>query len=170
VKPSSGNAKRKPTVLHKLHNTERARTRAQRRLEPKPVGDLDEPPEWLNDSQREGWQYALEHAPLHLLKKIDRGVLALWVVAEDNLRLATITQNRLNERGPDLPLLIRSPVGMVLSPYMDAMDRCAKVMFRCINEMGFSPAARPRIHLDTGETAEDVNPWAQFKVVNGGKD
>jgi phage terminase small subunit len=159
----------KPTSLHKLHNTERARTRKQRTFEPVAEGDLDAPPPWLNKSQREGWQYALEHAPRHLLKMIDRGALTLWVIAEDNLRLATVTQNVLNERSRDLPMLVKSPLGMNTSPYIDIVDRCAKIMFRAIAELGFSPSARPRLKLDAADAPTPENPWAQFKVVTGGR-
>ena len=160
----------KPTALHRLHNTERARTRKAREREPVADGDLVEAPAWFNASQKEGWKYALDNAPRHLLKKIDRGALTLWVVAEDNLRLATITQNALNERSRDLPLLIKSPVGMTVSPYVDILDRCAKIMFRAMGELGFSPAARPRVKMEPGEIGDETtNPWAQFKVLPGGK-
>jgi phage terminase small subunit len=168
MKGNRGGRPAKPTALHKLHNT---KTRTDRRAEPLAEGDLSTAPEWLNASQRQGWDYALDHAPKHLLKMIDRGALALWVIAEDNLRLATVTQNQLNERSRDLPMLIKSPLGMTTSPYIDIVDRCAKIMFRAIAELGFSPAARPRLKLDPADMpAEAENPWSQFKVISGGRD
>jgi hypothetical protein len=50
--------------------------------EPKPDGDLSEAPNWLNEYLRAGWAYALANSPPGLLKRIDRGALVAWVVAE----------------------------------------------------------------------------------------
>lgn len=157
----------KPTALHELHGTDRAYVRAARRSEPKPEGDLSKPPPWLNRSQRDGWRYAIAHAPAHLLKKLDRGMLAAWVVAEDNLRLAVVTQNRLNSERPQLPFMIRSPIGMSISPYFEIIDRATKAMFRAADHLGFSPVSRPRIRLDDDPARE--SPWAQFRVMPGGR-
>ena len=56
--------------------------------EPKPRGNLYDPPDWLTDAQRAGWEYAIESAPFGLLKRLDRSVLTAWVVAEDLHRQA----------------------------------------------------------------------------------
>lgn len=162
----------KPTALHKLHGTERARTRQARANEPMPEGDLDAPPNWLNDTQREGWEYAIRHSPRGMLKLLDRGLLALWVEAEDRHRLATITQNELNAKGKDLPFLVKGPDGLVASPYIDIIDRASKIMFRCADSLGFSPVARPRIKLVSEREQEadaHENPWALLSVIEGGK-
>ena len=58
--------------------------------EPKPSGDLTDPPEWMSESQKQGWIYAIENAPDGLLKKLDRSVLVAWVVAEDLHRQASM--------------------------------------------------------------------------------
>ena len=79
--------KPKPTKLKEL-----AGNPGKRRIaagEPKPEGNLAEPPDWMTDSQRAGWAYALTHAPRGLLKKIDRSALAIWVCAEDLCILKT---------------------------------------------------------------------------------
>ena len=58
--------------------------------EPKPEGELADPPEWMSESQKQGWIYAIENAPDGLLKKLDRSALVAWVVAEDLHRHASI--------------------------------------------------------------------------------
>ncbi len=40
--------------------------------EPVPDGALADPPEWMSESQKAGWNYAIENAPAGLLKKLDR--------------------------------------------------------------------------------------------------
>lgn len=52
------------------------------RNEPQVTGDLRDPPEWMTEEQQEGWRYAIAHAPLGLLKRLDRSALVVWVVAE----------------------------------------------------------------------------------------
>ena len=58
-----------------------------------PAGDLGEPPGWLSAAQREGWRYAVAHAPPGLLSWIDRGLLTIWVVSQDLHRQATTALN-----------------------------------------------------------------------------
>jgi P27 family predicted phage terminase small subunit len=160
----------KPTALHRLHNTGRARTRSRRRQEPQPAGDLNAAPDWFNETQRASWDYAISNCPAGLLKLLDRGVLVLWCEAEDRHRLATMTQNELNRRN-GAPFLVKSPLGMVMSPYVEVIDRAAKTMFKAESEMGFSPASRPRIKVATpaGADATADDPWRALRVIPGGK-
>jgi phage terminase small subunit len=172
-KGNRGGRPPKPTALHKLHNTAPDRKRS---AEPQPIGDLVDPPEWFTDSQVAGWRYAIEHCPKGVLKLLDRGALVLWVEAEDRHRGAMIAQATLNGRSPDLPYLVKGADGLMVSPYVEIIDRAAKIMIRMIGELGFSPAARPRIKLvadaATPETAAaDIrrDPWKFLEVVQGGK-
>jgi P27 family predicted phage terminase small subunit len=159
-------------LLHQLHGTAR-KDRNSNPLEPMPLGDLSEPPSWMTDAQQDGWRYAIQHCPKGLLKLLDRGVLTLWVEAEDRHRSASMAQARLNERGKDLPFLVQSPLGLEVSPYVEVIDKAAKIMFRCISEMGFSPASRPRLRLvpDDADTAKQAqaDPWATLRLIPGGK-
>jgi phage terminase small subunit len=136
-----------PTVLFDLHGRPN-KSRKPNPNEPMPEGNLHDPPEHLTDSQQAGWWYAIEHAPPGLLKMIDRSILVTWVVAEDTHRLATIG---LAKTG----LLIKSPtVGLpIQSPYLPIINRQAGVIKDAINELGFSPAARPRIGAANGHVA-----------------
>lgn len=165
----------KPTALHKLHGTARKSRMRERAAEPIPVGDLTEAPEWLTPSQREGWDYAIAHSPKGILKLIDRSALVLWVEAEDRHRGAIIAQATLNRRAPEAPWLVKGPDGLIVSPYVEIIDRAAKVMVRMMTELGFSPVARPRIRIVQEAAASGappdlrVDPWSALKVIPGGK-
>jgi phage terminase small subunit len=162
----------KPTLLHKLHGTDRPYVRRRAQTEPQPVGDLKDPPEWFDEGQREAWDYAIIHAPAGLMKMLDRGMLALWCEAEDRHRRATIAQAELNRRSRQLPYLIRDKnKELVPSPYVEILDRTARIMFQASDRLGFSPVARPRIKLDEppATSGDATNPWALLKLIPGGK-
>jgi hypothetical protein len=105
---------------------------------------------------------------------VDAGVLALWVCAEDRVRIAEMTQAALNLRSPDLPLLVRTPTGLKISPYVVIANQAAKTMSSAADRLGFSPVARPCIQIapeSPDERAGD-NPWSalrRFPVISGGK-
>lgn len=45
-------------------------------------------------------------------------------------------------------------------------------MLRCAQELGFSPAARPRLKADMPDGQHDEqpdDPWATLRVIPGGK-
>jgi hypothetical protein len=82
-----------PTMLRELHGNPRKVPLPK--FEPKPVGDLSEGPDWFTEDLRAGLAYALTNSPPGLLKRIDRGVLIAWVVAEDLHRQAAIAQAKV---------------------------------------------------------------------------
>lgn len=145
--------KRKPTVLKLVQGTDRADRSNQR--EPKPTGDLKDPLEWLTQSQREGWEYAIQHSPKGLLKLLDRSALAVWVVAEDLHRQAS---ERVAKHG----MLTKAPItGMLIqSPFLPIVNKQAMIMLRAASELGFTPTARARIVMDAEPDADD--PWAKL--------
>ena len=126
-----------PTALHRLHG--RPSKTAPPKLEPKPVGELLDAPGWFNDTQRAGWTHALRHAPPGLLKRLDRGALAVWVVAEDLHHQAAAAQARAH-------LLVRTPDGElpIQSPYLPIINRQALIMLKAASELGFTPVTRGR--------------------------
>jgi len=129
--------KPKPTQLHVLHGN--PSDKRLPRNEPIPPGDLTTPPDWLSDEQKASWRYALSNAPPGMLRRIDRGALAVWTVAEDLHRQATIRQNRIG-------LLVEAPGGSAIqSPYLPVINRQALIMLKAASELGFSPVSRPRI-------------------------
>jgi hypothetical protein len=64
----------------------------------------------MSEGQQAGWRHAVEHAPRGILKAIDRGMLAVWVEAEERHRTAAAMQARLDQ-GPKLPLLTKTKDG-----------------------------------------------------------
>jgi hypothetical protein len=65
--------------------------------EPMPLGGLIDPPEWLTESQKAGWEYAMANAPRRLLKKPGQSGLVAWMVAEDLHRQATTMVARFRD-------------------------------------------------------------------------
>lgn len=71
-------ANRKPTAILEASGAFRKnpKRRADRENEPKPAGPLGNPPDWLNDKERECWREILEEVPPGVLTKSDGIALA----------------------------------------------------------------------------------------------
>lgn len=167
-----------PTTLHKARGTLRAtRHKRDRAGEPLPVGDLVQPPDWLSDTQKETWAYAIEHAPAGLMKKIDLSILLAWVVAYDHHRIATVAQAKFDV-GNGMPLLMKAKGGVPdESPWINVINKSAMRMIRAAAELGFSPAARPRIaagksaHGAVGDgDGTEAKGWGKLRLLTGGKE
>jgi P27 family predicted phage terminase small subunit len=161
-----------PTDLHQLRGTYNPTRHGKDRAgEPVAEGDLaSDAPDWMTEAQQAGWRYAIEHAPRGILKAIDRGMLAIWAEAEERHRTAAVMQAQLDQ-GTKLPLLTKTRDGTAIaSPYIGIMTRAAAIMIKAASELGFSPAARPRLTAQTASSpADEHSPWAQLKVIHGGK-
>ena len=97
---SAGNLNQRTCIL--VEGTFHATKHGKRlKTEPKPVGNLSEPPAWFNEGQREVWSYGLRHAPLGLLKAIDLGTYVAWCVACDTHRLAAEQLAKMGVKGLD---------------------------------------------------------------------
>ena len=131
--------------------------RALNTNEPQPTGDLLEPPEWMTESQKIGWTYAIEIAPAGVLKKLDRSVLVAWVVAEDVHRNAAAMVDKFG-------LLTKAPhTGLpIQSPYLPIVNKQAQIMLKAAEQLGFSPASRSRVQLIEDRPSEADSEWAQF--------
>ena len=142
----------KPTELKILRMGSRQAERLVRKITPTP-GPLDEAPDWLTPDQKLDWQYAIENAPQDVLKRIDKAILAGFIVAADTHRQASIEAARSG-------LLIRSPKQMLptMNPYLPIMNRQMMLMLRAAAELGFTPSARARI--DSGNVpAPEASDW-----------
>lgn len=129
--------------------------RALNRREPKPTGNLYDAPEWLTDAQRTIWNYAIETAPLGLLKRIDQSTLVVWVIAQDMHRQAVAKLN-----AADGAMLIKTPNGMpAQSPYLSIVNKQAQIMLKAAGEMGFTPASRSKVEIDQ---PDDDNGTGQY--------
>ena len=125
--------------------------------EPRPEGDLNDPPEWMSESQKQGWAYAIENAPDGLLKKLDRSALVAWVVAEDLHRQASMMLEKYG-------ILTKTPnTGQPMqSPYLPIVNRQAFIMLKAAEQLGFTPAARSRVQVDEIPVIEGNERWARL--------
>lgn len=146
---------RKPKPSHLRLLDGNAGRRPPNDQEPMPVGELRDPPDWMTESQKDGWRYAIASAPVGLLKCLDRSVLVVWVVAEDLHREAAA---KVSEYGA----VIKSPAGLPMqSPYVGIMNKQAAIMMKAAAEMGFTPSSRSRVRV--GETPSAGNRFANLR-------
>ena len=70
-----------------------------------------------------------------------------------------------------LPLLSKNKDSTaVASPYLGILNRAAALMIKAASELGFSPAARPRLAASAAQDLPDEHsPWVRLKVIHGGK-
>ena len=111
----------------------------------------------MTEGQKAGWNYAVEHAPLGLLKKLDRSVLAAWVVAEDLHR-------RASEQVEKFGILTKAPnTGLpIQSPYLPVLNKQAQIILKAAEQLGFTPASRTRIQVEEPSNRLEHNPWADI--------
>lgn len=143
---------RKPKPTHLKLVEGNAGKRALNKSEPVPQGNLDEPPDWLTEDQKSGWEYAIKHAPLGLLKLLDRSALTVWVVAEDMHRQATIAVGKFG-------LITKSPNKgePMQNPYLPIINRQAQIMMKAASELGFTPSSRSRVEVSGGEIEDPAD-------------
>ncbi len=117
--------------------------------EPEAKGDLFAPPDWMTPGQKLGWAYAIEHAPRGLLRKLDRSLLTVWVVAED---MHAEASQKVQQYG----MVVKTPrQGLPMqSPYLPIMNKQAEVMMRAAAQLGFDPTSRSRITVGSGAQKE----------------
>jgi phage terminase small subunit len=153
--------KPKPTVLHHLQGTFNPTDHRNREREAVAIGDLLTPPRDLSPAQAATWRYAIKHAPATVLKQIDREILRAWC--------ETV------ERHHEAQLLLDAELeneAWVKSPCHRILDRTTMLLVRLAGELGFSPAARPRILIDSGAESASPgtgNPWrGSLRLVGDG--
>ena len=160
--------KKKPTILKLVSGTQR-KHRANPG-EPEPEGGLYSPPDFLTETQKSEWVYAIEHAPLGLLRKLDKRLFMEWVIASTDLDEAEAklrVQGKEVKKGGDVTITISASGAQtkriksetrVMNPWVkirrDAYDR----MLRATCELGFSPTSRSRITL--GGSKKETNRFS----------
>src|SRR5262245_13482567 len=135
----------KPTVLHKLQGTYEPSVHDKKRAhEVVAVGELGEPPPDLTDSEQDEWRHAVAHMPRAVVHTCDRNVLRIWVEASARHNTARMMLARMDEAA-EYKLLIKTKFGYAPNPYNRILLAASQTMFRCAQELGFSPAARVRL-------------------------
>jgi P27 family predicted phage terminase small subunit len=157
----------KPTALHRLQGTWNATNHGRDRVgEAIALGELGKAPSGLTPLERRVWRYAIEHAPPGVLKAIDRDLLMVWCEARARWEVARREQLRLDREAPMKLCIMGSNGNPRPSPYHAILERCAGTMFRAAQELGFSPAARPRIRIAPEPRADEASPWAALRLVS----
>lgn len=147
----------KPPELKILRMTSKKAEKLVKKITPTP-GPLVEAPPWLTEDQKGEWAYAIENAPHQILKKIDKSVLAGYIIAQDTHRKASMAmqQHQLLVKSPDKGILMQNP-------YLPIVNRQMMLMLRAASELGFTPCARARI--DAGKTpATELGDWEDVAV------
>jgi phage terminase small subunit len=141
---------RVPTHLKKL----RATYRAPKKGEGVPAGEaLNTAPKHLTERQRGIWKSSLDAAPEGVLLRIDRDLLAAWVVNVDRQREA----NRQMQTTAD----------------PDELARCHKIvtdtsrlLVALSQALGFSPASRLRIKPEAPENKDEPDSvWSMLRLI-----
>ena len=113
--------------------------------EPRPSGDLKDPPDWFSPRQRIIWDQCIRNAPAGLLKLLDATVLEVFVVAKQIHEDAAM---KVEKFGAVVKLEDGSPMR---SPFIGVMNQQAAFMLKCCAEMGFTPSARSRVKVEGGK-------------------
>jgi hypothetical protein len=93
--------------LHRLKGTYRPSRHDKRAVAAATPGELSSvAPSWMSPSQALIWKFAVENAPLGLVKPIDAELLAAWVCAADQHQVAMQQQN---ERDRDVAVADGQP-------------------------------------------------------------
>lgn len=149
--------KPKPTYMAVLDGGA-SHSRQSRENEPQPQGDLAEPPPELSATQQAIWRHAIENAPPGMLKRIDKSVFKVWVVAEDTLERARAEVSRLG-------LMVKTSSGApVQNPYLAIQNKQAAIVMKAAAELGFSPTARPRVKVEKQKPKS--NPFGELKSLD----
>ncbi len=145
---------RKPVPSHLKIVRGNPGKRTVNKNEPLPTGDLVDAPAWMTETQKQGWNYAIENAPRGLLKKLDRSVLVTWAIAEDMHR-------RASESVEKYGILTKAPnTGLpIQSPYLPVVNKQAQIMLKAAELLGFSPASRSRVQIVEDVSNNQHNPW-----------
>lgn len=145
-----------PVVIKKIKGTlQKCRTNG---LEPRPTGALCTPPEYMSDSAKEAWNYAVSNSPPGLLSALDGAVLERWANCSGLYREALSKINRAGVSG----MIIKTPSGILRrSPLMDVIRDLALEMKGYETEMGFTPASRSRISMPA-DAQKGNDPWSEI--------
>lgn len=134
-----GGRPRKPTAVKKLQGTlQKCRTNE---LEPQPQIDLKSvlAPEYLTDSAKEIWTFALMQAPEGMLSTLDFSIFAEWVVLFDQfVKLSA----GLKEQGT---FTVDGEGNQQVNGVIHHITKVATLLRGLENELGFTPASRSKV-------------------------
>ena len=143
-----GGRPRKPTAVKKLQGTlQKCRTNPS---EPVPPNDLKAmaPPDYLTDSAKGIWVFALSQAPEGMLSTLDFGVFSQWVVVYDQFLTITAGIKR------DGTLQETADGELIPSPLLAKLQSTVNLLRGLQSDLGFTPASRSRVVSFTAKTGD----------------
>lgn len=151
-----GGRPRKPTAVKKLQGTlQKCRTNP---AEPTPPNDLKAmtPPEYLTDSAKEIWAFALSQAPEGMLSTLDFGIFSEWAVVYD--QFLTISES-IKKGGT----LRRETDGeLVASPLLSKLHSTITLLRGLQSDLGFTPSSRSRVVSFGKESEKTGNKFSDL--------
>lgn len=151
-----GGRPRKPTAVKKLQGTlQKCRANP---AEPTPQNDLKAmtPPEYLTDSAKEIWTFALSQAPEGMLSTLDFGIFSEWAVVYD--QFLTISES-IKKGGT----LRRETDGeLVPSPLLSKLHSTIALLRGLQSDLGFTPSSRSRVVSFGKDTEKTGNKFADL--------
>jgi P27 family predicted phage terminase small subunit len=109
--------------------------------EPQPEGALVDAPETFTPAQRRLWCSTLANVPEGLLRKLDVGIFASYIV---NFAEFLEADRRVQEMG----MVVRTPQGQPMhNPFVTARNRANTAMTKAASELGFTPSSRSRVKV-----------------------
>ena len=151
-----GGRPRKPTAVKKLQGTlQKCRANP---AEPTPQNDLKAmtPPEYLTDSAKEIWAFALSQAPEGMLSTLDFGIFSEWAVVYD--QFLTISES-IKKGGT----LRRETDGeLVPSPLLSKLHSTITLLRGLQSDLGFTPSSRSRVVSFGKDTEKAGNKFADL--------
>lgn len=150
-----GGRPRKPTAVKKLQGTlQKCRTNP---AEPMPPNDLKamSPPDYLTDSARGIWVFALSQAPEGMLSTLDFGIFSEWVVAYDQFLTisAGIKRDGVLQQTVDGEL--------IASPLLAKLNATISLLRGLQSDLGFTPASRSKV-VSFGKQANSGDKGNRF--------
>ena len=134
-----GGRPRKPTAVKKLQGTlQKCRTNP---AEPVPQNDLKamSPPDYLTETAREIWTFALSQAPERMLSTLDFGVFSEWVVVYDQFLTISAGIKR------DGTLQETADGELIPSPLISKLQSTINLLRGLQSDLGFTPASRSKV-------------------------
>lgn len=151
-----GGRPRKPTAVKKLQGTlQKCRANP---AEPTPQNDLKAmtPPEYLTDSAKEIWAFALSQAPEGMLSTLDFGIFSEWAVVYD--QFLTISES-IKKGGT----LRRETDGeLVPSPLLSKLHSTITLLRGLQSDLGFTPSSRSRVVSFGKESEKTGNKFSDL--------
>jgi P27 family predicted phage terminase small subunit len=106
------------------------------------------PPDYLTDSAKGIWVFALSQAPEGMLSTLDFGVFSQWVVVYDQFLTITAGIKR------DGTLQETADGELIPSPLLAKLQSTVNLLRGLQSDLGFTPASRSRVVSFTAKTGD----------------